>query len=122
MGKKYLEMANELYKYPKWDSAVGCAFLGGFYNVAPWPVGSKKKAAKYLEEGAAIAPTRRNLYYVGVNAYQTGDYEKAKNSFSRALAAPPCKDPSSTEEDIYEFLTEQCERGLKLSVEALRRA
>jgi hypothetical protein len=54
-------MANELRKYPKWDSAVGNSFLGGFYNVAPWPVGSKKMAAQYLQEGADIAPTRRNL-------------------------------------------------------------
>ena len=37
VGKKYLGIAKELYKYPDWDAAVGCAFLGGFYNVAPWP-------------------------------------------------------------------------------------
>lgn len=50
-----------------------------------------QKASKYLREGASIAPTRRNLYYAGVNAYQMGEYEKAKSFFSRALNAPPCK-------------------------------
>lgn len=122
-------MATELYKHPKWDSAVGCAFLGGFYNVAPWPVGNKQarhmigkdcareespsliarpsatafcyrshaicvcgqKAAKYLREGVSIAPTRRNLYYAGVNAYQLREYDKAVSFFSRALAAPICE-------------------------------
>ena len=84
-------MASELYKHPKWDSAVGCAFLGGFYNVAPWPVGNKQKAAKFLREGASIAPTRRNLYYAGVNAYQMGEYSKAVTYFDGALKAAPCK-------------------------------
>ena len=55
---------------------------GGFYNVAPWPVGSKQKAAKYLGEGAAIAPTRRNLYYAGVNV-------GAPTNSSKFLARPP---------------------------------
>lgn len=115
VGKKYVAIAKELYKYPKLDSAVGCAFLGGFYNVAPWPVGSKQKAAKYLAEGASIAPTRRNLYYVGVNAYQTGEYSKAVDYFSRALKAPLCTDATSTECDIADFLLQQSRRGLELS-------
>jgi len=119
VGKKYIAMASELYKHPKWDSAVGCAFLGGFYNVAPWPVGSKQKAAKFLREGASIAPTRRNLYYAGVNAYQMGEYAKAVTYFDGALKAAPCKDPSSSEEDFVGFIMEQSRRGLKLAREAL---
>lgn len=60
-AKEYKRMANELRKHPTWDGAVGNSFLGGFYNVAPWPVGNKKLAAQYLGEGAAFAPSRRNL-------------------------------------------------------------
>lgn len=37
VGKQYLSIAKELYKYPEWDAAVGCCFMGGFYNCAPWP-------------------------------------------------------------------------------------
>ena len=37
-------MANELRKHPTWDGAVGLVFLGGLYNVAPWPVGNKMEA------------------------------------------------------------------------------
>lgn len=122
VGKKYVAIARELYKYPDWDSAVGCAFLGGFYNVAPWPVGSKTKAAKFLREGAKIAPTRRNLYYAGVNAYQMGSYEEAQSFFSRSLKAPPCKSPSSTEGDFFEFLESEAKRGLQLSSQAIEAA
>ena len=119
VGKKYVAIAKELYKHPDHDSAVGCAFLGGFYNVAPWPVGSKTKAAKYLREGASIAPTRRNLYYAGVNAYQMGDYADARRFFSGSLKAAACKSPSSTEDDFVEFIMREAKRGLKLSEEKL---
>ena len=49
-------MANELRKHPKWDGNVGCVFLGGFYNVAPWPVGNKELAKKFLGEACNSAP------------------------------------------------------------------
>lgn len=62
--------------------------------MAPWPVGNKELAKKYLCEAAALAPTRRNLYYVGVNAYQMQEYTKAKTYFGKALKAG-CASPSS---------------------------
>jgi len=118
-GKEYKRICKELLKYPKHDSGVGYALMGAFYNVAPWPVGSKKSAAKYFDEGAKLAPSRRNLYYVGVNAYQTGDYERAKDFFTRAIAAP-CGSP--TEEDFGEFMLQEARRGLKQAEEALVQA
>ena len=119
VGKKYLAIAKELYKYPEQDSCVGCAFLGGFYNVAPWPVGSKGKARQYLREGAKKAPTRRTLYYAGVNAYQMGEFEDAQNYFSKALKAAPAKSATSTEEDFVSFILTESKRGLKLTEKAL---
>ena len=115
-------MANELRKHPKWDGNVGCVFLGGFYNVAPWPVGNKKLARKYLREGSKLAPTRRNLYYSGVNAYQMGEFDDARSFFARALKAPVCKTPSSSEEDFMPFILQESKRGLKLSEEALAKS
>ena len=94
----------------------------GFYNEAPWPVGSKAKAKKYLREGAKIAPTRRNLYYAGVNAYQMGEYDDAISYFSKSLKASPCKTPSSTEADFSEFIKSEAKRGLKESEAALKKA
>ena len=56
-------------------------------NSAPWPVGNKQKAKKLLTEAAEAAPTRRNLYYTGVNAYVLGEYERAEGFFECALRA-----------------------------------
>ena len=88
-------------------------------SVAPTTVGNKKTARKYLREGAKIAPTRRNLYYCGVNAYQMGEYADAVSFFKRALKAPLCKTPSSTEADFVAFIMQECQRGLKASEAAL---
>ena len=41
----------------------------------------------WLSEGSKLAPTRRNLYYCGVNAYQMGEYADAVSFFKRALKA-----------------------------------
>merc|ERR1712187_248458 len=111
-GNKYLSIAKEIYKYPGEDSAVGNAFLGGFYNVAPWPIGSKGKARKFLREGVSKAPTRRNYYYAGVNAYQMGEYSDAKELFEKGLKTPLCKSPTSSEEDMFDFVTKELQPGL----------
>ena len=115
-AKEYKRVANELRQHPKWDGAVGCVFLGGFYNVAPWPVGNKELARKFLGEACDIAPTRRNLYYVGVNAYQMQDFVKAKAYFGKALKAP-CG--SLTEADFGEWMLDEARKGLKLAEGAL---
>jgi tetratricopeptide (TPR) repeat protein len=116
-AKEYKRMANELRKHPKWDGNVGCVFLGGFYNVAPWPVGNKELAKKFLAEACNSAPTRRNLYYVGVNAYQMQEYEKAKAHFGKALKAG-CG--SLTEADFGEWMLDEARKGLKLAEGALQ--
>ncbi len=108
-AKEYKRIANELRKHPEWDGAVGLVFLGGLYNVAPWPVGNKQEARKLLSEAAEIAPTRRNLYYVGVNAYQLGEMERASSYFERALGAA-CG--SDTEADFGDFLLDESRKGL----------
>ena len=81
---------------------------------------NKGKAKKYLREGVKRAPTRRNLYYAGVNAYQMGEFADAQSFFSRSLKAPACKTPSSTEDDFVAFVLSEAKRGLKLSEEALK--
>ena len=115
-AKEYKRIANELRKYPKWDGAVGNVFLGGLYQVAPWPVGNKQLAKKLLGEAAQIAPTRRNLYYVGVNAFVLGDYQRAITFFERALRAQ-CGSP--TESDFAGFLEDESRKGLARAKRAL---
>ena len=116
-AKEYKRVANELRKYPKWDGAVGLVFLGGLYNVAPWPVGNKQLAKKLLGEAASIAPTRRNLYYVGVNAFQLGEFQKAAKYFEKAMKAP-CG--SATEMDFGGFLLSESKTGLARAKQALQ--
>jgi len=115
-AKEYKRVANELRKYPKWDGGVGLIFLGGLYNVAPWPVGNKPLAKKLLGEAASLAPTRRNLYYVGVNAFQLGEYQRAVNFFERALRAQ-CG--SATEMDFGDFLLREARTGLTRATKAM---
>lgn len=115
-AKEYKRIANELRKYPKWDGAVGNVFLGGLYQVAPWPVGNKPLAKKLLAEAAQIAPTRRNLYYVGVNAFVLGEYERAVTFFEKALKAQ-CGSP--TESDFADFMVSESKRGLDRAKRAL---
>jgi len=115
-AKEYKRVANELRKYPKWDGAVGLIFLGGFYNVAPWPVGNKNLARKFLSEACGVSASRRNLYYVGVNAFQMGEYERAAQHFNRALKAP-CG--SETESDFGAWMLEQSKIGLQRAKAAL---
>jgi tetratricopeptide (TPR) repeat protein len=107
---EYKRVANELRKHPEWDGHVGNVFLGGLYNVAPWPVGDKQKARELLGEAATVAPTRRNLYYVGVNAFQLGDYDRAASFFEQALTAD-CG--SDTERDFNDFMVGEARSGLQ---------
>ena len=119
-GKEFKRFANEFRsKHPKWDSGVGCAFLGGLYQVAPWPVGNKEKAKQIFLEGVKVAASRRNLYYVAVNAYTLGEYESAASYFERALKAP-CGSP--TEEDFADFMLQESKRGLKAAQDELAKA
>lgn len=58
----------------------------------------------------------RCSYYVGVNAYQTGDFARAVDYFGRATKAA-CG--SVTEEDFGAFLLQESRKGLKLAQAAV---
>ena len=67
-------------------------------------------------QAASLAPTRRNLYYVGVNAFQLGEFKRAASFFEKALKAQ-CG--SATEMDFGEFLTAESRTGLARAKKAL---
>lgn len=58
VGKKYVKIAKELYAHPEWDSAVGCAFLGGFYSVAPVSTAAAPRVPAAGTRRAAAAESR----------------------------------------------------------------
>ena len=44
-----------------WDGHVGHCYLGGFFAVAPWPLGDRRRALQEMESAFEAAPrTRRN--------------------------------------------------------------
>jgi len=117
-GTAYKRMGEELQKkHPRHDGDVGSAVLACFYHVAPWPVGSPKKAIqnarKAVQRGGA---TLRNLYYVAVISYGQKDYATAAEFFKRALKASP---GSPSEADFADFMKSEAKRGLAKAQEKL---
>ena len=91
------------------DGASSHCYLGGFYNVAPWPLKDQKKALVEMRAAAALEPrSRRNQYYVCVVELQLGNAATAADACERARAAR-CL---GTEEDYCAFMDAQIEGAL----------
>jgi tetratricopeptide (TPR) repeat protein len=101
----------------RYDSAVGHALLGCFYAVAPWPYGSLDKASSTMDEAARLAPSLRNLYYVGVVAYKRKEWAKAADAFRRAQAARP---GGPSEADFAQYMLQESARALRLAEAELK--
>ena len=49
-GNEFKRLAEHLSRaHGTWDSAVGRCYEAGFYNIAPWPLGDKKRAPGWHE-------------------------------------------------------------------------
>jgi len=102
----------------KYDNGVGYALLGAFYAVAPWPYGNMDLAAKNMDMAKKVAPTKRNLYYVGVIAFKQKQWERATEHFRLALNARP---GSPTEWDFAEFMESECKRAAAMAQTELQK-
>lgn len=79
--------------------------MGGFYAVAPWPLGDRKKAVAKMRAALALEKrSRRNNYYACVTLMQDGQAAAAVEHCEAALRA---RCLSVSEEDVCDFLTEQ---------------
>ena len=118
-GTTFKGLAEELVaKYNSWDSAVGHCYLGGFFNVAPWPLGDKKRAlAEFESSFAKDSRARRNGYYACLMRYQFGDFAGAVKACETALSTGRCDGPTTP--DYCPFLTEQTQRLLGLAKKQL---
>ncbi len=86
-GTEYLKLANGLLQHKEWDGAVAYGYLGGFYAVAPWPLGDRKRALSEFEAAyTAHSSSRRNAYYVCLLRFQV--------RYGRRAAAPPSPIPA----------------------------
>ena len=72
----YKNLANELIAIDdKFDGALGYRSLGKLYEVAPWPVGSSRKALKYFQKAVeADYGVLYSHYYLGVLYFKKGNF------------------------------------------------
>ena len=112
-GNEYTKLANVLVsKYERSEGGVGHCYLGGFYAIAPWPLGNANRALKEMSAALAIEPkSRRNNYYVCLLHYKAGDKQKAAKQCEAALRAS-CL---GSEQDYCDFLTGEVKRILALA-------
>ena len=115
-GATFKALAEELVNvYHDWDGGVGHCYLGGFYTVAPWPLGDKRRGKEEMEAAFAFEPrNRRNGYYACLVRYQHEDYAGAVQACEAALSSGRC-DGSTTVPDYCAFMTEQIKRLLGLA-------
>jgi hypothetical protein len=85
------------------DSGVGRCYLAGLYNIAPWPIGDKKRALQEVLLSLGRHPgSRRNNYYACMMSLQAGEAAKAVSHCEAAMRAR-CIGP--TEPDYCTFMT-----------------
>jgi len=112
-GNEYTKLASGLVsKYARSEGGVGHCYLGGFYAIAPWPLGNANRALTEMNAALAIEPkSRRNNYYVCMLQYQAGDKANAAKRCEAALRAS-CL---GSEQDYCDFMTSQVQRILRLA-------
>jgi len=113
-GSEFVKLANVLVsKHPTWDNGIGRNFLAGFYNIAPWPLGDKKRAlAEVMKTQTRHPHSRRNNYYACLLHLQQGETAAAIGHCEAALRA---KCVGTTEPDYCGFLTSEIHRLLKVA-------
>lgn len=93
---RYKDLANQLIEIDeKYDGALGYRSLGKLYEMAPWPVGSSRKALGCFQK-AVIADNSMlySHYYLGVLYFKKDKYDLAKREFTFVVENPPS--PSET--------------------------
>jgi tetratricopeptide (TPR) repeat protein len=87
----YKDLCNQLIKIDdKHLGALGYRLLGKLYHVAPWPVGSKKKALQFFQK--AVQTDNSVLYshyYIGVIQFEKRNYDLAEKEFKFIGDNPP---------------------------------
>jgi len=113
-GVEFKRLADEFAAtHAAWDGGVGYTFLAGFYHVAPWPLGDKKRAIAEAERAVATSGrSKRNAYYACLFKYQAGD---AAGAAAACAAATAGRCEGDTEPDYCPFLTQQVSRVASLA-------
>jgi tetratricopeptide (TPR) repeat protein len=79
----YKNLCNQLIEIDdRHLGALGYRLLGKLYHVAPWPVGSKKKALQFFQKAVETDNTiLYSHYYIGVLHFEKRKYDLAEKEF-----------------------------------------
>jgi tetratricopeptide (TPR) repeat protein len=95
VGRQYKDLAWRLIRLDaKFEGALGYRSLGKFYELAPWPVGSRRKALKYFRKAVEVNPRVLHAHYhLGMLYLKKGDLDLARREFSFVAENPahPCE-------------------------------
>lgn len=121
-GTTFKSLAEELRnKYRSFDEGVGHCYLGGFYTVAPWPLGDKRRGLEEMEAAFAYGPrSRRNGYYACLLRHMHDDHAGAVKACEHALSTGRCDGPTTP--DYCAFVTDQTKRVLGLAKKKLAKS
>lgn len=79
----YKDLCNQLIKMDdKFQGAMGYRFLGKFYQLAPWPMGSDSKALSYYKKAInADNETLFSHYFAGALYFKDKEWDLAEKEF-----------------------------------------
>jgi tetratricopeptide (TPR) repeat protein len=88
---RYKDLATQLVALDdKYMDALGYRLLGKMYYMAPWPVGSWKKAKENYDKAIEINPQRLDSHYwMGMLYFQKKQYDQAKKEFEFVAGTGP---------------------------------
>eukprot|EP00746_Dinoflagellata_sp_MGD_P010566 gnl/MRDRNA2_/MRDRNA2_121850_c0_seq1.p1 gnl/MRDRNA2_/MRDRNA2_121850_c0~~gnl/MRDRNA2_/MRDRNA2_121850_c0_seq1.p1 ORF type:complete len:384 (+),score=97.15 gnl/MRDRNA2_/MRDRNA2_121850_c0_seq1:73-1224(+) len=109
-GKKFIDNAKALQKFPEEEAGLGWMLEGAFYLAAPRPIKNPKKALGFIQKSVDISSTRRNLYYLGLAHFRNGQMQPAVEAWQKSLAAPP---GSHNEADVADYVASQARIGIE---------
>ena len=88
---RYKKLCKQLIKIDEnYGGALGYKMMGKLYYVAPWPVGSEKKAIKFYKKALEVDNSLLEPhYYLGMLYLENKKYDLAKQEFEFAVENPP---------------------------------
>jgi tetratricopeptide (TPR) repeat protein len=87
----YKDLARELIKADEnYQGGLAYRSLGKLYHVAPWPVGSKKKALRWFKKALEVDSSYLYThYYLGLIYFDKDEYDLAEKEFMYVLTNQP---------------------------------
>lgn len=93
---RYRRLAERLIRLDdRFEGALGYRSLGKYYEMAPWPVGSRRKAMTCYRKAIAAAPGSLHAHFLlGAMHQRCGEREQARREMAFVAENPP--HPSET--------------------------